>query len=334
MNLQVIIENFYENILMSGAYIGLWKGLRVTLFLTIVGVLLGTIFGAFFCGLRMAKIKGLQITGQILIEVLRGTPEQEEPASPGEEITRVEDLHDQVIGTIVWFGMTDDELLSLFSEVYSTEFKDLSSFDSGAALLMALDTGKVDAAWLRDFQARVYAKDAEKYFMFSNEVDKMIAGSARMAAAAGSAQAEEMSKINAAIAELEESGVLAELHNEYVTEFDFGKNYESVNLPVIEGAPTYKVSISGSMVPLDYIAADGNPTGFSIALLEKISELADLNFELVTVGFGADRMELISGKIDYIFCYTLTDTNISNDTELIYSEPYFTYEGSAMLVKK
>jgi ABC-type amino acid transport substrate-binding protein len=81
------------------------------------------------------------------------------------------------------------------------------------------------------------------------------------------------------------------------------------------------------MVPLDYIAADGNPTGFSIALLAKIAEKANINFELVTVGFGTDRIELTSNKIDYIFCYTLTDDNMAKETEIIFSEPYLPTTG-------
>lgn len=250
------------------------------------------------------------------------------------EYTKAEDLKGKSLGTIVWFGITDDVLLSMFSGAYKTEFKEVKSFESEAALIMALDTGKVDAAWLRDFQAGAYSKNTEKYSSFSGEADKMVAGSARMVAAAGSPAAEELGKINAALLELKEDGTLAQLQKEYIEEFDFTKNYESVQMPIIEGAPTYKVSISGSMVPLDYIAADGNPTGFSIALLAKIAEKANINFELVTVGFGTDRMELTSNKIDYIFCYTLTDDNMAKETELIFSEPYFTYEGSAFLVKK
>ncbi|MDD4344214.1 MAG: transporter substrate-binding domain-containing protein [Eubacteriales bacterium] len=250
------------------------------------------------------------------------------------EYTKAEDLKGKSVGTIVWFGVTDDVLLSMFSGAYKTEFKEVKSFESEAALIMALDTGKVDAAWLRDFQAGAYAKNIEKYSSFSGEADKMVAGSARMVAAVGSPAAEELGKINAALLELKEDGTLAQLQKEYIEEFDFTKNYESVQMPIIEGAPTYKVSISGSMVPLDYIAADGNPTGFSIALLAKIAEKANINFELVTVGFGTDRMELTSNKIDYIFCYTLTDDNMTKETEIIFSEPYFTYEGSAFLVKK
>jgi len=255
-------------------------------------------------------------------------------SAPSEEVTKVEDLAGKNIGSIVWFGITDDALLEIFSTGYGTEFAAAKSFDSESALIMGLDTGKIDAAWLRDFQANAYAKDTEKYFMFSSDTDKMVQGSARMAAAADTTAANDLVKINAAIAQLQQDGTLAQLQKDYVDDFEFSSNFESVVMPKIDGAPTYKVSISGSMVPLDYIAADGNPTGFSIALLAKLSEIAKLNFELVTIGFGADRMELTSKKIDYIFCYTLTDKDMEKETDIVFSEPYFSYAGSAFLVKK
>lgn len=276
----------------------------------------------------MKKTKAFLLVLIILILSVTGC------ASKSSQITKVEDLKDKSVGTIVWFGVTDDVLLDMFSANYKTEFKSVKSFDSEAALIMALDTGKIEAAWLRDFQANIYAKDTEKYSMFSSEIDKAVAGSARMAAAANSDSAADMTKINEAIAQLKDDGTLDKLTKEYIDDFTFSKNYESINMPKIEGAPIYKVSIAGSMVPLDYIAADGKPTGYSIALLSKISEVAKINFELVTVGFGTDRLELTSGKIDFIFCYTLTDDNMKKDSELVFSDSYYSYSSSAMLVKK
>lgn len=280
----------------------------------------------------MKKRGSILIAIMMIIAMITGCSSSETTDSKG--IKKVEDLKDSTIGTIVWFGVTDDALVDLFSKHYSSEIKAVKSFDTESSLIMALDTGKIEAAWLRDFQAKTYAKDDVKYSMFSNESDKALAGSARIAAMKDSESAKDIKKINEAILKLESDGTLEKLQKEYIDEFDFSKSYESIDIPKIDGAPTYKISISGSMVPLDYIATDGKPTGYSIALLSKISELANINFELVTVGIGTDRMELTSNKIDYIFCYTLTDENMKKDTELVFSDPYFSYEGSAFLVKK
>jgi ABC-type amino acid transport substrate-binding protein len=254
--------------------------------------------------------------------------------SQSSEVTKLEDLKDQTIGTITWFGVTDEALLDIFSKGYSTEFKSVKSFESESSLIMALDASKIEAAWLRDFQATAYSKDSDKYSMFTSENDSKVAGSARMAAATDSIAANDIAKINAALEQLKVDGTLDTLKQAYIDDFSFSENYESITMPKFDAAPTYKVSISGSMVPLDYIAADGNPTGFSIALLSKISEVTKLNFELVTVGIGQDKLELASGKIDYIFCYTLTDESMKNEAALTFSDSYFSYSGAAFLVKK
>lgn len=170
--------------------------------------------------------------------------------------------------------------------------------------------------------------------MFSTDKDKTLKGSARMVAANDTDAANDMTKINDALEQLRTDGTLDELEKEYIDNFDFEENYDSIEMPVVDGAATYKVSISGSMAPLDYIAADGKSTGYSIALLSKISEIAGLNFELVTVGMGTDTLELNSNKIDYIFCYTLTDASMEKGTMFTFSNPYYSYDGTALLVKK
>lgn len=244
------------------------------------------------------------------------------------------DFKDKTVGTITWYGVDDNDLTDFFSKTLGTKLKSVKSFDSEASLIMALDTGKVDAVWLRDFQAIAYMGKSDKYAVVPTDLDTMAAGSARMAAAVGTSAAADLSKINDAIAALNADGTLEALKKAYVDDFSFSKNYDSIELPNINGAPTYKVSVSGSMAPLDYIAADGKPTGFCIALLSKISEVAQINFDLVTSGIGTDRLELTSEKIDYIFCYTLTDANVEKETELAFSDAYYSYNGTSFLVKK
>jgi ABC-type amino acid transport substrate-binding protein len=253
-----------------------------------------------------------------------------------DKITKMEDIKDKTIGTIVWYGLSfsDEQILYALSDQYNTEFGTVQSFDSESALMMALDSGKVEGIWLRDFQANVLATDKDKYNTLDSEFNNLAAGSARMGAIVGTEQALDIEKINDAIAQLSEDGTLEDLEKEYIEDFSFTKDYDSINLSKIEGAPSYKVAISGSVVPLDYVAADGNPTGYSIALLSKIAELAGLNFELVTVAAPALTTELNSGKIDYVFCYTLADTSIAQIPELKFSDPYYSYSETVIVVNK
>lgn len=71
---KTILGEFNETIILSQAYVGIFKGLQVTVQLTVVGTILGTLFGSVFCLIRMSNIRSLASLGKILIEVLRGTP--------------------------------------------------------------------------------------------------------------------------------------------------------------------------------------------------------------------------------------------------------------------
>ena len=275
----------------------------------------------------MKKASSLLLAAVMAFSILSGC------SASSEKIKSKEDFKGKNVGTITWYGVGDDYLTKLFSDNLGTKLKSVKSFDSEAALIMALDTGKVDAVFLRDFQANAYVEKSKEYAVVPTDVDTIAAGSARMAAAVNSSASVDLSKINDAIASLKADGTLDALQKEYVDNFSFSKNYDSIAMPVISGAPTYKVSVSGSMAPLDYIAADGKPTGFCIALLSKISEIAQVNFELVTSGIGTDRPELKAGKIDYIFCYTLTDAVMAKETEMVFSDAYYSYNGTSFMIK-
>jgi polar amino acid transport system substrate-binding protein len=276
----------------------------------------------------MKKIVTLFLTIAMVMSSLTGC------TSNSSKITELEDMKGKSLGTFVLNGYDEDSSLDMFSKIYNIELEQVVIYDSEASLIMALDKGKIDAAWLRDFQATIYTQESDKYSLLSSEDNNKIAGAARMVAAINTPAATDIDKINKALEQLKSDGTLDTLRKDYIDDFTFSKNYDSISMPVIEGAPTYKVSISGSMVPIDYIAADGNPTGYSIALLAMISKTANLNFELVTVGLSTERLELTSGKIDYIFCNTITEYSLARDTEAKFSDPYYTYDAAALLVKK
>ena len=72
-------------------------------------------------------------------------------------------------------------------------------------------------------------------------------------------------------------------------------------MPVIEGAQTLKVAVTGSLPPMDYVAADGSPAGFNTALLAEISNRIGKNIELVVVDSVGRAAALASGTVDAVF---------------------------------
>ena len=72
-------------------------------------------------------------------------------------------------------------------------------------------------------------------------------------------------------------------------------------MPVIDGAPTIKVAVTGDMPAMDFVTADGKPAGFNVAFLSELSKRINKNIELVDVDAGARSAALSSGQVDALF---------------------------------
>ncbi len=68
------IDSFYRNLIAGDAYLIVLKGFRVTIIISALGLLFGTLFGGILCFLRMASSKMLQTMARLVIAVLRGSP--------------------------------------------------------------------------------------------------------------------------------------------------------------------------------------------------------------------------------------------------------------------
>jgi polar amino acid transport system permease protein/polar amino acid transport system substrate-binding protein len=67
-------QSFYNNLIAGDTYIIVIKGLGVTILISALGLLFGTIVGGLLCFLRMSKIIFLKRISQFIIAVLRGSP--------------------------------------------------------------------------------------------------------------------------------------------------------------------------------------------------------------------------------------------------------------------
>lgn len=108
-------------------------------------------------------------------------------------------------------------------------------------------------------------------------------------------------EFNAAIAEIKADGTLDQLAADHIDAAIAGKEIVSVEMPKIDGAKTVKMAITGSLLPMDYIAPDGTPAGFNTALLAEISKRIGKNIELVQVDSLGRAAALASGTVDAVF---------------------------------
>lgn len=149
-------------------------------------------------------------------------------------------------------------------------------------------------------------------------------------------------KFNDAIVELKEEGVIDELIETHIKGHTDGSNPEPVDIPVIDGVDTIKVAVTGDLPPLDFVATDGNPAGFNMALLAEIAKKANVNIEIVQVDTGAKVAALTSGRADVLFWVNTNSCTVHGDFEkgsdipegTIITEPYFTESISFVTFKQ
>lgn len=71
---QKVSDSFYNNIVLEGRYKLILKGLWITILISILSAVFGTIMGALVCGMRMSSNKFLKNTAGVYISLIRGTP--------------------------------------------------------------------------------------------------------------------------------------------------------------------------------------------------------------------------------------------------------------------
>ena len=119
---------------------------------------------------------------------------------------------------------------------------------------------------------------------------------------------------------LRESGTLDTLIETYITNI----STESPGNAGQNDGDTYVVGVTGDLPPLDYVAADGTPAGFNVALMNAIAEEQNANFTFVQVEADARLSALSSGRIDVIFWYGNVQGYESERDDILITDDYYT----------
>ena len=232
------------------------------------------------------------------------------------------------------------EMLKVFQENrYVVTF-----FDSLTAMLMALDSGKVDEISLPEITARYVMKnDAGYKILFALRMPSAIAFGFRND---NTALRDEFNK---AITAMKADGTLKGLEGKYIgngTDFEA----DSAAFTKFDGAETIKVAVTGDMPPVDYINEKGAAAGYNTAVISEIGKRLKKNVEIINIEAGARSASLTSGRADVIFWYRTTEgvefpkeiavndnpvNKVINDTTegVILSEPYYRWEKVLFLTK-
>ena len=108
-------------------------------------------------------------------------------------------------------------------------------------------------------------------------------------------------EFNAAISAMKADGTLDRLVKEQIDDLIDGGEIKPIALPHFDGAETIKVAVTGALPPMDYVAADGTPSGFNTAVLAEIGNRIDKNIEIVVVDSISRATALASGTVDAVF---------------------------------
>lgn len=68
------MEQIYNNLIAGDAWLTIIKGIGVTVKISVLSLLLGTIIGALVCGMRRSKMRIFRTFAKIYIAILRGSP--------------------------------------------------------------------------------------------------------------------------------------------------------------------------------------------------------------------------------------------------------------------
>ncbi len=219
-------------------------------------------------------------------------------------------------GTVIFDRWEENNLKELTNVSCKCKVEKFVNCDSLNDSLAMLKTGKADFMLTTDITASYVAHrnpdlkavifDISRAFTAeelkaANAVAPVEPGDLAIVMTLRKSDAALRDSINAAIKKIKENGTMAELENKWIKEMPAGSEPAGVAIDKIEKAETVYIGVSGDMPPLDYIAADGKPAGYNVALLAEISKLTGKNIEVISLDSKARFAALVSKKIDVFF---------------------------------
>lgn len=108
-------------------------------------------------------------------------------------------------------------------------------------------------------------------------------------------------EFNGVIAEMKQDGTLDALIKTYIDDLANGQEPSAIVPETFDGAETIRVAVTGSLPPMDYVAADNTPAGFNTAVMAEIGKRLQKNIQMVQVDPNARALALATGQVDVVF---------------------------------
>ncbi len=197
-----------------------------------------------------------------------------------------------------------------------------TSYDSMAAMMMALNAGEIDVINLPECVAEYVLRVNPQ-----TEVRGFIIGNAWMTLAMGLKKGNEAlrDKISAVIADMLKDGTIPLLIWQYVQGPE-AADAKAAAFDTFEGAETLKVAVTGDFPPIDYVDEGGLAAGYNTALLAELGRRLRVNIKLVYTNAASRVVALMSGKADVVFWFNQRygqDEQFDVPEGIIITAPYY-----------
>ena len=182
-------------------------------------------------------------------------------------------------------------------------------YDTLNAMLMALQSGEVNAIKVPYYTGRYLCSTNNELRSTSvfhpekaSEVDETALGllSDGYAFMLKEESTALRDSIDAQITAMKEDGTLHKLIDEHIIKVAESGEPVAVVFEKFEGDPI-RIAVTGSLPPMDYVAADGSFAGFNTAVLAEIGRRLQKNMELVQVDSVGRALALSEGTVDVVF---------------------------------
>lgn len=256
--------------------------------------------------------------------------------------------NDDYVGFLTRLKTTPEEFFMLMKTAWATkgwviEGGDHSSskarfYDSMMLMQMALNAGEINEMILPDFAAEYLLK------VNGNYAPSCISNSGVMNLCFGFMKENRLlkNKWDFALSSMRNDFTLAGLEQKYIRNFPEDNSYDyiygidkskrkdpnAIKFERFKDAPIIRVAVTGDLPPVDFIAEDGTPAGYSMAVLAEIGRRLKLNIQPVQVNAGARTSALVSGRADVVFWYEVHKNSAFQpdvNEDIILSEPYLSW---------
>lgn len=217
-------------------------------------------------------------------------------------------------------------------------------YNSLMTMLMGLRSGKVDEIILPEFTGNYILKMNSQYEL--EFTSSML--TSRLSFAFNEGREKLKDEFDEVITAMREDGTLARLSDEYITAVLEGRNPKSVQPEIFRDSDIITVAVTGDIPPIDMFAGDGEPSGYSTAVLAEIGKRLGKNIRFLSINAGARSQSLASERADVVFWYRTTESPINGDetsdayqklfqdkpTGVILSVPYYEWDRDLVIKAK